>query len=494
MNRRTFLKNTMATAAVNSFLIIQGLASEPQKNNTKAVKNYDSPNIILIMTDQFRPDHLSRKFTPNLYKLANEGVKFTNAYAPAPLCQPARNSIITGLYPSQTKICGNQSDPIKENLRNDTFMHHLQNSGYYTAMIGKHHYIDRYGVGLDVTKEDEKEVKKYGFDHVTQCLDVYEHWWYNQDDYIYYLREKDLEKKYMENIKSGISKGVHPLSADDTEDGYIANKAVEFIEKYEKDKPLYLNVSFIGPHPPYTHPGKPTFKPMHTQEPLEAESTERLKEKRAHYANYCHHIDNYIGKLVDSLKQKGIYDDTVIIFTADHGDLLGDFGIWDKRYFYEQSVSVPLFMTGKAIQGGIRGNGPKESKALVSTIDLYPTILNIAGIKIPESERPGKNLMDILNNKSSAYREAVFSQLGTAAMIRTTRWKLVYDPEQGGICYLFNLVNDPGELKNLAGVAGYEEISAELTQHLLSYYIDLHQFTHIKEQQRLQKVRTMFTE
>ena len=120
------------------------------------------PNIVLILTDHFRPDALG-KSTPHLSKLASTGTRFEHAYSAAPLCQPARNCLITGKYPSQTGISGNQSPPLGESARQDTFMRHLQSAGYYTAMAGKHHYIDRYGVGMDVT-EDDAALRDYGFD------------------------------------------------------------------------------------------------------------------------------------------------------------------------------------------------------------------------------------------------------------------------------------------------------------------------------------------
>ena len=130
----------------------------------------DKPNIILIMTDHFRPDAIGRS-TPNLMRLANNGSKFENAYSAAPLCQPSRVSILSGMYPSQNGICGNMTPPISDDLRDDSFMNHLQDAGYYTALIGKHHYIDAYGLGIDVVDEQDEAIKQYGFDHVWQVVD-----------------------------------------------------------------------------------------------------------------------------------------------------------------------------------------------------------------------------------------------------------------------------------------------------------------------------------
>ena len=113
------------------------------------------PNIILILTDHFRPDAVGTS-TPTLLSLAKKGIEFANAYCASPLCQHARASIITGKFPSQHGICGNQADPIHPDLRATTFMRNLQELGYYTALIGKHHFLDRFGLGMDVTADDEQ--------------------------------------------------------------------------------------------------------------------------------------------------------------------------------------------------------------------------------------------------------------------------------------------------------------------------------------------------
>lgn len=479
-------------------LIIIGVLIFSLSTSAMVEKKFDKPNIVLIQVDQMRPDHLPKM--PKLMKLANEGVIFEHAYTAAPLCQPSRTSIITGKYPSQTKIYGNQTGPIADNLRDETFMNKLQASGYYTALIGKHHYIDRYAVGIDVVKEDEEEIKKYGFDYVVQCLDIMEHMpnsdnTENIDDYIYYLKEKGLYNKYVNEYRKVSGGGLHPLASEHTEDGFIGSKAEEFIMEYEKNNPFYLNVSFIGPHPPYVVPEE--FKktnPENTADPLLATPNNNTRKKRATYSDMCTHIDSYIGKIVNALNKKEFIENTIILFVSDHGDNLGDYEIWDKRYFYEQSVGVPLVIYGKGIPGRNVRYGSIKSKALVSTLDIYPTILSVAGVDISNIERPGKNLVEIINDQSAAFREAVFSELGTCAMIRTAKWKMVFDPEQGGVCYLFNLINDAKEQNNLAGVSGYEAITAELTEKLLSKYITTFQSTQVKEQIRLQKVRVKFKE
>jgi arylsulfatase A-like enzyme len=454
------------------------------------------PNIVLILVDQMRPDHLSGAHAPNISALAQNGIVFLHAYTASPLCSPSRNSMITGLYPSQTGIYGNQTGPISDDLRDQTFMHRLQQAGYYTALIGKHHYIDRYATGTDMVKTDAVAIKKYGFDAVTQVADISEtepnaDHSENADDYIYYLRKHNLDKVYYDNLKDSLKQGRHPLASEFTQDGFIGLSASRFIEGYDRRQPFYLNVSFIGPHPPYEVPASfSKTAPADTKDPIgaNAQANAATKRKRAVYTDMITQIDHYIGEIIVSLKKKGLYDNTVFIFTADHGDNLGDFGIWDKRYFYEQSVGVPLFISGHGIPGRNIRVGAVASKSLVSTIDLYPTIMGLAKTATPE-HLPGRDLLAMVNGNPANFRNAVYAQLGTLAMVRTAGWKMVFDPEEGGTCYLFNLISDPGELKNLAGEAGYTSTNAELTAKLLAFYIRMYQSTQLKEQLRLQQVR-----
>lgn len=460
------------------------------------------PNIILILTDHFRPDALSRGATPNLMALAARGTRFERCYSAAPLCQPARNCIITGKYPSQHGVCGNQSPPIAQTERVDTFMHHLQRAGYYTALVGKHHYIDRYGIGMDVTDDDET-IRGYGFDSVFQVVDDGENQ-HNDDRYTRYLEEKGTLEEFRAGFAEHTRAFRHPFDEDDSADGFIGVNGVRFVSDYEPadhdGKPFYLNLSFVGPHPPYWHPGEPTVHPDDTAPPVgvpESETAwfERVRTVRAHYQEKCRLIDRYVGRLVDALSARGILEDTAIIFTSDHGDNLGDFGIFDKRYFYEQSCGVPLIMAGPGVPSGERLNGPRVSKALCSHVDLYPTMLQLAGSPEHASvansrERVGMSLIDAVDGGPGSRHREIHAELGTLVMVRTGGWKLVYDPEQGGVTDLYNLRRDPSELDNLAGAAGYDGIVRALVESILSHRIRMTQFTHAKEEQRLQSIRT----
>ncbi len=440
----------------------------------------DQPNVILIMTDHFRRDALGPS-TPNLMSLANQGTRFVNAYCISPLCGPSRVSIITGMFPSQHGVCGNQAEPVHDDLRDSTFMRHLQTAGYYTALIGKHHYLDRYGMYID-HRDDKDELQRYGFDHVFIVADDGENG-HNDDEYTHYLKQQGKLDEFRQALAERDNPFEHPFSPDDSADGFIGTHGVQFIEGYEGEQPFYLNLSFVGPHPPLWHPTQLEHDPDEMSPPIGAPDDPHTRLRRAHYLEKCALIDDYVGQLVDALKARNQFEKTVFIFTSDHGDNLGDYGIWDKRYFYEQSVGVPFFMCGPGIPQQERLNGPRVSKQLVSHLDLYPTILALAGITpVTQQQRAGLNLL-------TRGHEAIFAELATSAMIRTGNWKLVFDPEQGGVQYLFNLVVDPQEQNNLAGVAGYEHVMLDLVQQLLAQRIRLTQYTHIKEEQRLQRVR-----
>jgi arylsulfatase A-like enzyme len=445
------------------------------------------PNIILILTDHFRPDALGRS-TPNLSRLAGEGVRFQHAYCAAPLCQPARNALITGKYPSQNGVCGNQNPPISKSERCDTFMHRLQNAGYHTAMIGKHHYIDRYGVGMDVTADDE-DVRDYGFGFVFQVVDDTENL-HNDDEYTKYLARTGRLEQFREACKSSWSCPPHPFELDDTVDGFIGCRGIRFVDEYREERPFYLNLSFVGPHPPFWHPGDLHHDPEKMPPALGVPDRKADRIKRAHYMDRCANIDLYVGRLLAALERRGMQENTVILFTSDHGENAGDFGIWDKRYFYEQSCGVPLVLWGPGITAEQRGCGARVSQALVSHLDLYPTILALAGLAGPPTpEREGRNLLDMLGDIPGSGHDAVFAQLATAEMVRTANWKLVFDAEAGGVQQLFNLIRDPREQDNLAGVPGYEKTTLDLLQRLLEHRIRLTQRTQAKEEQRLQRVR-----
>ena len=447
------------------------------------------PHLLLLLVDQMRPDALAQAKTPNLDALAARGVRFDNAYCASPLCQPSRACLVAGKFPTQHGVCGNMNDPITPQERQDTYPSHLQRAGYHTAMIGKHHYFDRWGVGMDVLQDDQ-DLRGYGYDQVWQIVDDHLH---NQDRYTRFLQDIGKLELFqdMTRRRAYDADVLHPSEFDD---GYIGETAVKYIEEYEDDAPLYLQVGFLGPHPPYWAPGEyaTMYDPENMQPPVAVDDPKliaRAKRARAQYLGRVSLIDHTIGQLCTALEAKGMLDNTLIVFTADHGDLIGDYGIFDKRYFYEQSVRVPLIMAGPGIELNARLGG-RICRELVSGVDLYPTFLHAAGCenRLGSGSRDGLSLLDIVNDRGPR-RKAVYSELGTMMMVRDANWKLVVDAEQDGVQYLFNLRRDPEELDNLAGAAGYAHVEKQYVELLLARLIGLTHHTQQKERERLQRVR-----
>lgn len=452
------------------------------------------PNLLLITTDHFRRDAVGG-WTPNLLRLADRGTRFENAYCPSPLCGPARTAIVTGLLPSQNGVCGNMFDPIDEPMRRDTYPAHLQRAGYRTSLIGKHHWIDTYGLGVDVTERDG-EIRGFGFDDVCQVLDEMEGI-HNDDAFTHHLRREGRLERYREQaLQHANAAGPFDLPDTDYVDRFIADRAETWLDDHASaSDPWYLNVSFVGPHPPLWHPGECEFSEEQLPLPVTgAEDSPTLRKRRMHFLQKCILLDRYIGRLLDKLEGEGALDNTVVVFTSDHGDMLGDFGQWDKRFFREASAGVPLIMAGPGVPRGDRDLGGQVRRDLVSTLDLYPTFLSAAGLDAEATStfrgrRFGIDLRALLAGDATANHGVAYAELGTHAMCTDGRWKLVFDPEQGGLVQLFNHRNDPDEERNLAGEPGYEAAAAEMLGRLLSVRITLSQHTHEKERTRLQRVR-----
>ena len=435
-----------------------------------------------------RPDEVGVA-TPNLNALAAHGVRFANCYSASPLCMPSRTSMVTGKYPSQHGVCGNMSEPVGAAERGDAYPRHLQEAGYHTAYIGKHHYLDRYNLNLDLTDDDD-EVREFGYDHVCQVGDVVEGT-ANDDAYTKWLAQRDKLDEYRRELGQDYFESMVPA---ETVDGYICETALGYIRDYDEDRPMLLTVGIVGPHPPYWAPGKyaTMFSPEDVAPPkgvTDPGEIERIRVMRARKLGKVAMIDDYVRRLLAALSEKGMSENTVVVFTADHGDNIGDYGIVDKRFYYEQSVKVPLVMAGPGVS--VDSRAPANiAKALASGIDLYPTLLDLAGVADVKgaSRRFGTSLIEVLRGDVPRSKE-VFSELGTSMMVRDANWKLVYDHEQGGVQFLFNLRHDPDELENLAGDPRYRPVEATLLENLLTHMVRLTRNTNTKEETNVQRVR-----
>lgn len=459
------------------------------------------PNVLFITCDTLRRDALGcagnrAVQTPNVDALAARGVLFRNAYTPSPLCQPARASLITGLYPHQHGIVSNRCHPIAPALRRRTFSGELQGAGYATAFVGRHHFFDFWDEPSFDYRQLHEEMRGYGFDHVVQVNDKAEHG-HLDCDYTASLREKGLLDAYRADLKRGGMAPFTSIDEADSHDAFAAHAAIEWLARQDAARPFLLWLSFGGPHPPYRSIGEygAMYRPEDMPCPFHNADRQQIAQVQRQYTQYygmVSQIDAWIGRVIAALEARGLLATTLVIFTSDHGDMLGDFGYWHKRRFYEQSVGVPLIVAGPGVSGGpgpSRGAG-LNSPVMVETIDVYPTMLEAAGLN-PSGKMPGlpgRSLFGALDEHRQVWRRAAFSQIGTWLMVRTARWKLTYDPEQGGVQQLYNQIVDPQEAENLAGRAGYEAVEAELTALLLDWLVRTTTRTGHVERQSLQRV------
>ncbi|HPA19277.1 MAG TPA: sulfatase-like hydrolase/transferase [Verrucomicrobiae bacterium] len=444
------------------------------------------PHLLLITADQLRFDALrcngSRVArTPNLDRLAARGVSFRYAYTASPLCMPARASWLTGRWPHQHGICGNERPPLRPDQRAQCFPNRLRDAGYRSALVGKHHFFDHFGWQNFDYKTLQPDLKQFGFDAVTQVLDLGESE-HNDDDYTAWLAARGALKTYREGVRNiRKTQPELPMKAEDTPDGWIANRALEILGDHDPKQPLFLWVSFVGPHPPYVAPPEhlARFKDM------------ELGPRETAYHAMISGIDDYVGQIMESLQRRDMLDQTLVIFTADHGDMLGDHGIWDKRWFYEASAKVPLIVAGPGFgKQPNRQTADKGGKELVTSLDVPMTLLEAAGTRPPDDPVPwsGRPLQRVVRHEPGALREAVFSELGTGVMMRTAQWKMWFDPEQGGAVALFHLRGDPEEKTNLADSPDYADVRARLTTALLSWMRRTTSYTELKEYHRLQEI------
>lgn len=420
------------------------------------------PNIVFIMPDQLRADFLScygADFisTPNIDSLAAEGIRYARAYSAYPICVPARASLLTGLNAIRNGVLDNgqwlRPDLAACGIR--TWPEYLNDRGYYTAGVGKMHFYPwdiNHGLQYRVIAEDKR-------------------WLQIRDDYCHFLRRHG-HRKYHGNEHEGYFENrgaiVNRLPWELSVDHFVGKEACGFIDTYAGDAPFALMVGFPGPHCPYDPnqefldqvdpekmppaiPEAPGDTPLLRQWNIEsnrlpwngvdyAEFTDEQKRNiRAHYAASVLQIDYEVGQILDSLRDAGLMDNTVVIFASDHGDYLGDHNFIGKGTFYEGSIHVPLIVRPA---GGVQAQVHSD---LVALGDVTATMLALAGCDVP-GYLDSKPLPRLGLGKDRP-RDYLYGMLAGGWMAFDGRWKLCkYDT---GEHLLFDLDTDPLEQRNL---------------------------------------------
>jgi len=405
----------------------------------------NKPNIIFLMDDQHRWDALGvvnkEVITPNLDKLAKEGVHFTQAVCQAPMCVASRYSMMLGLYPNQIGILRNEPGLPDDKLPNLTLPQALKDAGYETAGFGKTHW--------------SVQCSTRGFEtrYIGECFEEGANMMIDIDPEG--KKEYDTETKNYgggEEGNLGYLGETSSVKEENHRDGWVFNRCLEYIKGRNDERPLFLYLSFLKPHAGHNVPfgfekpyeGKtitpatqpeweselsPHAKGLNTgrkdNEPY-AEFWAKATQKQwqdmtmRYYAN-CTWIDDMFGRILNELEKKGLLENAIIVYVTDHGEMLGDrYYRFNKYCLYESSVRVPIIFAGSALPEEFQGKTDKRPAELV---DIYPSILQVAGVNVSD-ELPGINLL------SEETRVANFCALHerkdeAAFMWRTEKYKLI---------------------------------------------------------------------
>ena len=426
------------------------------------------PNILLIMGDQLQAACLPAYghplvHAPNLSALAAAGVTFESAYCASPLCAPSRAALLSGRRASAVRVYDNAAE-LATSV--PTVTHLLRAAGYATCLAGKMHFV-----GPDQLHGYEERL----------TTDVYPadlHW---TPDW----RVSPAERlPWYHNMSSVFDAGVYEAAMQTDYDDEVAFRAVRklFDLARQEERPFFLTVSMTNPHDPWEvrrrhwelydeatldlpavpvvplEDADPHSRRLRAMSGIDEVPLGEAEHRRARHGYYAaiSYLDERVGEVLAALDDAGLADDTVVVFTADHGELLGEHGLWYKMSFLEGSARVPLIVRGP-------GLAPRRVASSVSLLDLVPTLLELAGVERGEADLDGTSLVPALAGTGPGPEAVVGEYLAEgvqapAVMIRRGRHKYVRcpgDPDQ-----LHDLERDPHELENLAAAPEHADLVA----------------------------------
>ncbi len=413
------------------------------------------PNIIFYFSDQQRWDTLNESLMPNVWELGEEGLLFENSYTCQPVCGPARACLQTGQYATENRCYWN-GIALEEDVK--TMADYFNENGYDTAYIGKWHLAsDRYpgkGVHCEKTAVPKGRQGNYKYWRAADILEFTSH---GYDGYVF---DEDGNKIDFKGYRADC----------------INDFALEYINNHDSDKPFFMFISQLEPHHQNDRghfEGPKEMIENYRDYPLPEDLTflkGNYKEEYPDYLAAIHSLDINVGRLIDTLKEKGIYENTIIVYTSDHGCHFKTRNAEYKRSCHDSSIHTPLVFGG----GAVRKDENVES--LVSLIDIPPTLLSLAGIPVPESY--SGNILPV-NRNDAPERDCVFiqiseSQIGRA--IRTKDWKYSARAIGSGMLehsssiyfddFLYDLRNDPHEKNNLVNNKMYADVIKEMRELL----------------------------
>jgi arylsulfatase A-like enzyme len=436
--------------------------------------------LLFIWTDEQRADTMAvygnKKIrVPNFNKLASESVVFKKAYVTQPVCTPSRSSVMTGLWPHTSGLLTNniplpKETPCLNELINDP--------DYRTAYMGKWHLGDeiftQHGFHEWVSIE-ENYIKHYSEGRNREA----------RSDYHHFL----VKLGYKPGRNNTFSRSfAASLPIEQCKPKFLEKSACDFMKRH-RDKSFMLYINFLEPHMPFTGPLDDMYDPgeidlpPNFNDPLEENEPDKCKKKLrdcarkygtteedfrkliARYWGLNSQVDLSVGAILDTLEELGLADDTIVVHTSDHGDMMGSHHLVEKGLMYEESARIPWLMRVPAL-----GRKQRVIARPVSHIDLVPTLLELMGRSDAGAHLPGQSLVPLIKGGKVA-EDYVFIEWNTEPRIRTVvspdGWKLCLSKEDK--CQLFNLKKDPYETTNLYDSDKHEDVIAKLTEKIRAW-------------------------
>ncbi len=439
----------------------------------------ERPNVLFIISDDLTATALSCYGntvckTPHIDRLASQGTRFTKAYCQGTYCGPSRASFMSGYYPHAIKMLGYGS-PRPAIGERATWAQHFKNNGYHTARVSKIFHMGVPG-GIEKGTDGADDPASW-----TERFNSAGPEWKAPGD-----------GETLENNADGRKPGpvggntFVVVEADGNDlvhsDGKTAAKAVELI-KQNRDKPFFLGVGFVRPHVPFVAPRKdytdflpysriqlpPKLKDdwadipkaginYKTSKNMKMDLRRQKKAVGGYYASVAF-MDRMVGQVLNGLKEAGLEDNTIVIFTSDHGYHLGEHDFWAKVSLHDESAAVPLIIR-------MPGKKPAVCHSLVELLDLYPTLSNLCGLEVPKHLQ-GKDISMMMTDPTKEVRSAAFSVNGKGFLLREQDWAYIaYGKNGQGDEELFDMKQDPKQFTNLAKDPKHAQIIARFQKQM----------------------------
>ena len=445
-----------------------------------------TPNILLLMTDQQRWDAMGCSGdwvqTPNLDRIASEGVQFTNCVTTSPVCIPTRLSLATGLYPHNTGVWNNMQHQMP--AETPTWMQAVCK----TQATGRVFSAKRIFIHTAVTYVNARDLMNaYGLDDVNEIGGPRA----SANTLSYMTAEweaKGLWDGYRADYRERFSTKPHlvrpsTLGLENYADVYVGQQAKQYLQDYDREEPWCCWVSFGGPHEPWDTPEPyasmydPEQMPAAIPRPPTGERPQghldrlmrrmnptfepgEIGQLRANYAGNVTLIDAQIGEILDTIAARGELENTIIVHTSDHGEMNGDYGLIYKSNFLNGAVRIPLL---------VRSPGSTNAGSIcdspVEWIDIGPTLVESAGSEL-EHRQFGKSLCPVLTEPEATHRDFAISEIQGEIMLLNREWKAALNAD-GEVYLLFDVENDPNEIKNLAGRPEVADVETALRLQIL---------------------------